>query len=134
MADIESNIYNIRAFGSQTWMMENLRTSHYCDETPIKAAKEDSTGIFYSYYTLSVDKLCPDGWHVPEDWEWQVLCHYMDHAGIDPAVIGTGFWWSATGYDSSEGWVWYKDAQNSLIYKYVENKSEYRSVRCVKND
>jgi uncharacterized protein (TIGR02145 family) len=103
--DIDGNVYHTVTIGTQTWMVENLRVTKYRDGTPIPLItdsiewaklnngaycnyKNDLAiatiyGRLYNYYTI-IDqrKLCPKGWHVPSDKEWQVLIDYLGGEGI----------------------------------------------------
>ncbi|HMQ74979.1 MAG TPA: fibrobacter succinogenes major paralogous domain-containing protein [Flavobacteriales bacterium] len=96
MTDIDGNTYGTVQIGSQCWMAENLRTATYRDGSSIpnvtdntawtqlnsgawcnhgnNAANDDIYGKLYNWYTV-VDPsgLCPQGWHVPTDAEWQQL-------------------------------------------------------------
>jgi uncharacterized protein (TIGR02145 family) len=102
MADIDGNIYSTVVIGSQEWMQENLRTLHYSNGDVIPAGLTDSVswtsttsgacidynnnpantsvyGKLYNWYAVADPSgLCPSGWHVPEDWEWNVLVKYVD--------------------------------------------------------
>jgi len=106
--DADSNQYSSVIIGSQEWMKENLKTTHFADGSPIphvtdsliwKSLAEsvgDKTaycdyqnnpaigavyGKLYNYYT-TVDPrgLCPAGWHVPTDADWKTLEFY---AGVE---------------------------------------------------
>jgi uncharacterized protein (TIGR02145 family) len=66
--------------GNQTWMAENLNiatpTGSKCyDNKPANCKK------YGRLYTWSMaKKICPEGWHLPSDEEWQIL---IDIAGGD---------------------------------------------------
>jgi uncharacterized protein (TIGR02145 family) len=103
LKDIDGNIYKTIQIGPQTWMAENLKATKYNDGSPItfvgptdmwfvtgKAeycwfANSDirfrnTYGALYNWYAVNSLKLCPVGWHVPEDSEWQVLKDYLGGA------------------------------------------------------
>jgi uncharacterized protein (TIGR02145 family) len=81
--------------GSQCWFAENLQSTKYNDEATIPtglsntewisttegavAVYADSesevsyAGRLYNWYAVNTGKLCPAGWHVPENAEWTAL-------------------------------------------------------------
>ena len=94
--DIDGNVYHTVIIGTQTWMIENLKTTHYNNNTAIpmitdSAAwtklktpgycwyKNDSTsykatfGALYNWYAVDTTILAPKGWHVPTEADWSVL-------------------------------------------------------------
>lgn len=96
ITDVEGNIYNTVTIGSQTWMMENLKTTHYRDSTLIPILKDSAAwanttsdaycwykndsiaykenfGALYNWYTVNTGKLAPKGWHVASADEWLLL-------------------------------------------------------------
>jgi len=98
VVDIVDNVYNTITLGTQTWMVENLKTTKYNDGTPIhlvsgSADWADSTpgycwynndapnnniyGALYNWYTVNTKKLAPTGWHVPTGAEWTTLENYL---------------------------------------------------------
>ena len=98
--DIDGNIYQTVNFGNQVWMKENLKTTTYSDSTPIPNVTDEAEwttltsgayvwyendeksnkniyGALYNWYTVETNKLCPIGWHVPTDEEWNTLEIYF---------------------------------------------------------
>lgn len=100
ISDIDGNRYKIVSINDQVWMAENLKTSKYNDGTTIQLATDNSVwneltsgaycwyendsakyekkfGKLYNWYIMNDDKICPEGWHVPSDEEWQKLEMYL---------------------------------------------------------
>ncbi len=95
LADIEGNLYNTVLIGTKLWMADNLRTSKLNDNSQIQnitdnalwAAATNSAycwynnnssfkptyGALYNWFTVTSGKLCPAGWHVPTDAEFNTL-------------------------------------------------------------
>jgi uncharacterized protein (TIGR02145 family) len=104
VTDIDNNIYNTVAIGTQCWTKENLRVSRYNDGTGIPdetanpagwynlttgaRSEYDAAGVtdyvvtygyLYNWYAVNDPrKLCPAGWHVPTDAEWTNLIQFID--------------------------------------------------------
>jgi len=107
VVDVDGNYYNTVFIGTQCWMRENLRTTHFADSTPITQAysatndypcyyKNSSLSEELSLYGFQYNKsavmhgatssdevpsgvqgICPDGWHVPSRSEWNVMTGYV---------------------------------------------------------
>lgn len=94
VTDIDGNVYRNVQIGGQCWMAENLRTTTYRDGTSIPNITDNTawtllnTGAWCSYDNDPVNDsiygklyngfaanpdVCPQGWHVPTDAEWQQL-------------------------------------------------------------
>ena len=59
--------------GSQ---LPSLTTPSYCWYNN-NITYKDPYGALYNWYTVNTGKLCPTGWHVPSNDEWQVLCNFL---------------------------------------------------------
>jgi uncharacterized protein (TIGR02145 family) len=99
LKDVEGNSYRSIPIGNQTWMVDNLTTTKFNDGTPIPLVKDATSwsslsapaccwqnndtarkvtyGVLYNWYTVKTGKLCPKGWHVPDDEEWAELVDFL---------------------------------------------------------
>jgi uncharacterized protein (TIGR02145 family) len=117
-AEIDGISYKSVIIGTQTWMVENLKTTKYNDGTDIplfegkdknwaelitpaycwydKELKNRNTyGALYNWFTVATGKLCPKGWHVPTHDEWQILISYCGGEEIAGGYLkeaGVGHW------------------------------------------
>jgi uncharacterized protein (TIGR02145 family) len=99
--DIDGNVYHPVTIGTQTWMVENLKTTKYNDGSAIPNVTDSSSwpglktpaycwykndqatykatyGGLYNWYAVNTKKLCPTGWHVPSDAEWTTLKTFVN--------------------------------------------------------
>jgi len=95
-SDIDGNIYDTIAIGSQIWMKQNLKVSKYRNGDPLLTGLLNGDwqlstsgawcyynndpklgkiyGKLYNWYAVADSRgLCPTGWHVPDDQEWYYL-------------------------------------------------------------
>jgi uncharacterized protein (TIGR02145 family) len=101
--DIDGNLYKTVQIGSNCWMSENLRTSKYNDGTSIpldldygiddkkwstfssgartlewKNLTPYPTPVFYNWFAVVDPRgLCPIGWSIPMDSDWDDLSDYL---------------------------------------------------------
>jgi uncharacterized protein (TIGR02145 family) len=114
VSDIDGNFYKTTQIGTQLWMAENLKTIKFNDGTPIpnvtdnaswerlttpgfcwynndEATYKGTYGALYNWYAVKTDKLCPVGWHVPSNDEWNKLITYLGgEIAAGAKVIETG--------------------------------------------
>ncbi len=116
--DIDGNLYHAVIIGTQTWLTENLRVTHYSNGESIAYVEDgdkwsrqnngaycvfDSSdsnkktyGLLYNWYAVNDKRnLCPIGWHVPSDEEWTELTKFLGGeltAGAQLKEKGTKHW------------------------------------------
>lgn len=114
VVDVDGNVYKTVKIGNQTWIAENLKTTHLNDNSTIHHSglddylfsnwcsydfnklnapayckpkspylDVDKETFFYNFYTVETGKLCPSGWHVPTESDWNTLINYL--GGFDIA-------------------------------------------------
>ena len=116
ITDLNGNVYHTVNIGTQTWMVENLKTTQYNDGTDIPLVTDnaawssrstgaycwynndpetykDKYGALYNWYTVKTGKLAPIGWHVATDGEWSTLESYLIANGYnyDGSTSGTKY-------------------------------------------
>ncbi len=118
VTDIDGNVYHTVTIGTQCWMLENLKVTHYRNGDSIPNVIDAtawsglSTGAYcnynndsnnattygrlYNWYALDDSrKIAPAGWHLPSDAEWTQLTDYLGGesvAGGKLKEIGTIHW------------------------------------------
>ena len=178
--DKSGNVYNTVQIGNQCWMKENLRTKQYSNGDSVSTyyypngeqSNQTTYGLLYNWSTVmngassssanpsGVQGICPTGWHVPSQSEWQQLSDYVsasgstldnlgfsivnagfygwyssyDYYGFD--VVGYNYYWSSTQYVETS-WPYtsnkaYYSANGHLAEGYADKNVGF-SVRCVLN-
>lgn len=118
VSDKDGNLYHTVPIGSQTWLVENLKTTHYQNGDAISNVTNNtewsnlSTGAYcnydnkkdvdipngrlYNWYAVSDTRnIAPVGWHVPTNEDWETLTNYLGGikvAGGKLKEIGTSNW------------------------------------------
>jgi uncharacterized protein (TIGR02145 family) len=55
-----------------------LSTPGYCWYNGDATTNKNTYGALYNWFTVNTGKLCPTGWHVPNDVEWHTLVLFLD--------------------------------------------------------
>ncbi len=77
----------------QTWMAENLNFEH--QDSYIYENKEIYGHVYGRLYTWeTAQNICPDGWHLPTDFEWDILIHSIDDPSYSGGKLKTYTHWS----------------------------------------
>jgi uncharacterized protein (TIGR02145 family) len=130
--DYDGNVYDTAKIGTQVWLKENLKVTHYLNGDPIPNITDNTVwskqsagaycninndtnyvktyGRIYNWYAVNDNrKLAPKGWHIPTDTEWQILVDYLGSstiAGGKMKEAGNSHWNSPnTGADNSSGFT-----------------------------
>lgn len=118
--DVDGNRYKTVKIGNQVWMSENLRTTRYNDGSTIPqvtryrdwadlskpaycwynndSVHKEAYGALYNWHAVETGKLCPEGWHVATDEEWNGLLTFLTGEGNEEPVgnalkeAGTAHW------------------------------------------
>ncbi len=105
--DIQDHIYHTKVYGEQRWMTDNLSATMYKDSTEIptldsdydwttattpahvwrnfdeETAREQNLGALYNWFAVETQNICPMGWHVPTDEEFEEFVFYMAANGYN---------------------------------------------------
>lgn len=109
LLDYDGNVYTTVLIGEQVWMVQNFKSTHYNDGTPIDVSNyawhPDDTnseyGLNYSWTSIDDSNFAPKGWHVPSNDEWTELFDYVQNNGNKLKVTGTDYWNTANGTNES---------------------------------
>jgi len=96
LIDTDGNTYNSTTFGTQIWMSEDLKVTHYRNGDPIPRVTDEtkwsnlSSGAYcnynndtnkttlYNWFSIADSRtIAPIGWHVPTDSEWTILISFL---------------------------------------------------------
>ena len=180
--DLQVHTYQALHIGSQVWMNKNLQTETYNDGVTIfrpfttsqwlnnitgayayygdDISNVSLNGLLYNFYAVETNKLCPTGWAVPTNSDWDTLANYMGGAAVaganlvnqttfNPIAAGwrdeggtyfgidaIGYWWSSTSGNSVAAFAKQIEGGTSAVTTSLNTvASDFNkgySVRCIK--
>jgi uncharacterized protein (TIGR02145 family) len=171
--DVDGNIYSIIQVGNYLWTGENMRIKHDNEGNDLnffeieKPYQDDKPyGCLYSWHTAmdsaeteSSQGICPEGWHIPTDAEWDSLTAWaggIDSAGINLMRMGDGkfgatlsgnynpiqkihsyfgeeaYFWSSSSFSHYTAWMRNIGKPKKNINRSTVKKHYGFSVRCVR--
>lgn len=101
ITDIDGNHYTIINIGEQVWMSKNLQTTRLKDGTALDYPgtningwftnytgayayyrnndnhQKDTFGALYNWHAVETSLLCPEGWRVPTNADWEQLFNFL---------------------------------------------------------
>ncbi len=118
VTDIEGTVYHYVTIGTQIWMVENLKVTHYRNGDPIPNVTDETEwdtltagaycnygnnennakifGRLYNWHAVNdTRRLAPEGWHIATETEIRELIAYVgaeDVAGSRLKESGTAHW------------------------------------------
>jgi uncharacterized protein (TIGR02145 family) len=119
ITDVDGNVYTSVTIGTQVWMVENLKVTHYRNGDVIPNVQVDALwynllsgayvdygnipsngeiyGKLYNWYAVSDSrKLAPIGWHVATDAEWLALRNFLGGESIAGGKIKDPAHWEGS--------------------------------------
>jgi len=137
--------YGTVTISNKTWMAKNL---NYNAPSGSKCYDCDKYGRLYNWETARI--VCPTGWHLPTQTEWNSLIGknlkstsdfaallgggYSYDGGDFIGVGNLGIWWTDTKFDNSNAYTVYVHSyDNEVETDIYDYKTDFYSVRCVKD-
>jgi uncharacterized protein (TIGR02145 family) len=130
VTDFDGNVYQTVTIGSQVWMKENLKVTHYRNGDSIPNITDNtlwcnltsgaycnygntntyvnSYGRLYNWHAVKDSRnICPVGWHIPTYNDWVKLSDYLgDNDAGKMKESGTSHWESPnSGANNSSGFT-----------------------------
>lgn len=150
-SDVESKTDYIQTFetikiGTQRWMLGNINyNSGSLDDWYLYAFPSD-TNPRRLYNGEAANNICPSGWHLPSDLEWNVLIDYLggeEVAGGKMKEVGTAHWsypnsgaTNSSGFTALPGGVFQmgsydQQGDNGYYWSSTEINSDEAIYRCL---
>jgi len=154
-ADLDGNLYTGISIGNLVWMSENLRTTKFRDGTDIPLVTDQAEwlglttpaycwygnatgnsysagtcGALYNWYAVNTEKLCPAGWRVPTEEDWNDLITELggpDFAGGKMKEAGTKHWMIPNVADNESGFSAIPGGYRSILFENIGSQGYWWS-------
>jgi uncharacterized protein (TIGR02145 family) len=174
VSDYEGNKYGTVRIGEQVWMTSNLSSSLDANGDTIESycfyndeSYCEKYGRLYPWTALYIDineefpqGICPPGWHVPTDREWDELASYLggdlnagsllknsDSTGFNIQFSGNyntevkvfsyiddhAYFWTSTKFSNTASWMRQIGRNNININRSTVPVIYAFSIRCLKD-
>jgi len=170
ITDIDGNIYPVVKIGNKLWMASNLKVSKYNNGTAILPysgggfLKPEEKGMFayydndttnkqkygklYNFYAVAEDCLCPEGWHLPSELDWQEMIglngfpklNLLPGGAMNPGELlpfngleTAGYWWTSTSAGRNTAVYFGLQTETRELKRGGANEINFFSVRCVRD-
>jgi uncharacterized protein (TIGR02145 family) len=164
--------------GDQVWLTVDLQTLYYNDGTPISIVEDNAlwglgqpsacyidnntnSYLLYNWYAVNTSKLCPLGFRVASNDDWEKLSLYLGFITLKESTDLNGWFANAKRYRwgngqfsvinafNEPGIIWWTTSvdesanlpiyramadSNCGIIKYRHSANNGYSVRCIKNN
>jgi uncharacterized protein (TIGR02145 family) len=124
VTDIDGNTYQVLELGNHCWMASNLKTATYDNGVPIptgldsaswvnttsgayaiydnNSANNTTYGKLYNWHAVnSLNKLCPQGWHVATLADWTDLFDSQGGQNLAGGTLSLGSSWTPPNPDAT---------------------------------
>jgi len=148
VTDVDGNAYEMVAIGTQIWLKSNLKVSKYRngEEIPNGAdvslwsstnsgawvylsnlqSNNEKYGKLYNWYAVSDAKgICPNGWHVPSNNEWNDLIKFLDPEIVPTSEVQSKI--AGGALKAVEGWKSNAGSTNITGFSALPGGSRYAS-------
>lgn len=153
LKDGSGNVYTSVKIGEQEWLTSNLKTKKFRNGDPIPTIRFDSIlisiqspkyqwslnnadsnetkyGLLYTWYVATDPRgVCPTGYHLPNNEEWQTLINYLGGSGqaATKLMVNSGNLSGFTGKSASarvEGYNMLYSGSHTWEEKYMVETSD----------
>ena len=139
VTDIDGNVYTTVTIGTQTWMVENLKVTHYRNGDIIPNITDATQwgnltiggwcyynndvqnnniyGKLYNWFTVSDTRnVSPTGWHIPTDADWTTLATFLGGMSIAGGKMKATTLWNSpnSGATNTSGFTGYPNGWRGI--------------------
>lgn len=129
----DGQLYHTIKIGNQIWLSQNMNYKADSGSWCYMEIEENcsSNGRLYNWYTAQ--NVCPEGWHLPADDEWDTLTNYINKVkGV--GIKGSDGDWSSLGYFLKSKTFWKEKGSGNDALGFNALPSGLRDIDGVYSD